>query len=279
MSVPIPTASMNSPAISVEQEILSGEAVAIDVQPVGFILRAAGAAIDMLISFLVFATCMILQVWLLAQGVLDMHILPILSIWSAVISFLVLPIVVEMATRGRSAGKLAVGGRVVRVDGGAITFRHTFIRALVGVLEIYMTLGGGAVITGAVTARSQRLGDLVAGTYAQRVRTPRLPRHEPHLPPSLDAWAAIADVARLPDRLARRVSQFLAGAEQLSPAARVRIAAELAAEVSAHVSPLPPVSAEELLVGVTVLRRERERRALAIADDRAERLTGRRIRV
>ncbi|BDZ38758.1 RDD family protein [Microbacterium suwonense] len=265
--------------ITDEQEILSGEAVAIDVQPVGFVLRAAGALIDMLIGFALFAAFIILQIWLLSQGLLDEHTMAILSIWSAAISFLVLPITVEMALRGRSLGKLAVGGRVVRVDGGAITFRHTFIRALVGVLEIYLTLGGGAVIAGAVTARSQRLGDLVAGTYCQRVRTPRLVEHAPFLPPSLIGWAPIADVARLPDRLARRVSQFLAGAEQLSPAARVRVAQELASEVSAFVSPLPPVAPEELLRGVTVLRRQREQRALTIADDRAERLTGRRIRI
>ncbi|MDT0156778.1 RDD family protein [Microbacterium sp. ARD32] len=269
---------MSTP-ISAEQEILSGEAVAIDVQPVGFVLRAAGALIDMVIGFLVFAAFALLGVWMLGEGLLDAHTLPMLIVWASVISFLVLPVTVEAATRGRSAGKLAVGGRIVRVDGGAITFRHTFIRALVGVLEVYLTLGGGAVIAGAVTARSQRLGDLVAGTYSQRVRTPRLAPHTPFLPPSLTAWATIADVTRLPDRLARRISQFLSGADQLTPAARLRVAQELAAEVADFVSPLPPVPAEDLLRGVTVLRRRREQRALMIADERAERLSGRRVRV
>jgi uncharacterized RDD family membrane protein YckC len=268
-----------SSAITDEQEILSGEAVAIDVQPVGFILRAAGAFIDMLIGFAVFVAFILLQIWLLSQGLLDAHTMPMLSIWASVLSFLVLPITIETVMRGRSVGKLAVGGRVVRIDGGAITFRHTFIRALIGVLEIYMTFGGGAVITGALTARSQRLGDLVAGTYSQRVRTPALPQHTPYLPPSLADWAQVADVARLPDRLARRVSQFLSSAEQLSPAARVRIAHELAGEVGGFVSPLPRVAPEDLLRGVTALRRQREQRALVLADDRAERLTGRRVRV
>lgn len=268
-----------STAIADEQEILSGEAVAIDVQPVGFVLRAAGALIDMLISFAVFLAFVFLGVWLTSERLMDGHLLTMFMVSASVLSFVVLPITVEMALRGRSVGKLAVGGRIVRIDGGAITFRHTFIRALIGVLEIYITFGGAAVITGALTARSQRLGDLVAGTYSQRVRTPALPQHQPYLPPSLAGWAHVADVARLPDRLARRISQFLANAQRLSPAARVRVAQDLAAEVSAFVSPLPPVSPEELLLGVTVLRRQREQRALTIADDRAERLTGRRIRV
>jgi len=268
-----------SSAITGEQEILSGEAVAIDVQPVGFILRAAGALIDLFIGFAVFIAFVLLQLWLLSRGLLDEQTLPILTIWASVLSFLVLPITIETAMRGRSIGKLAVGGRVVRIDGGAITFRHTFIRALIGVLEIYMTFGGGAVITGALTARSQRLGDLVAGTYSQRVRTPVLPQHSPYMPASLTEWARIADVARMPDRLARRVSQFLSSAEHLSPAARIRIAQELAGEVSEFVSPVPRAAAEDLLRGVTALRRQREQRALTLADDRAERLTGRRVRI
>ncbi|MGF2948473.1 RDD family protein [Microbacterium alcoholitolerans] len=268
-----------SDAIADEQEILSGEAVAIDVQPVGFVLRAAGALIDMLISFGVFIAFILMQVWLMSIGVMDEHLFRILTIWASVVSFLVLPLTVEMATRGRSAGKLAVGGRIVRLDGGAITFRHSFIRALLGVLEIYLTVGGIAVIVGALTARSQRLGDLVAGTYSQRVRTPRLPEHAPNLPQSLVTWAPLADVARLPDRLARRISQFLLNADRLSPAARLSVADELATEASAFVSPVPAVAPEDLLRGITVLRREREQRALTIADDRAERLTGSRIRL
>jgi uncharacterized RDD family membrane protein YckC len=268
-----------SATITDEQEILSGEAVAIDVQPVGFVLRAAGALIDMALGIVLFIAVTWVQVWLMSEGLLTEHTFRILMICAAVLSFLVLPITVEVATRGRSLGKLAVGGRIVRIDGGAITFRHTFIRALVGVLEVYMTFGGAAVITGALTARSQRLGDLVAGTYSQRVRTPALPAHQPYLPPSLAGWASIADVARMPDRLARRISQFLGHAQRLSPAARAGVAQELAAEARPFVSPVPAVSAEELLLGITVLRREREKTALTNADDRAERLSGRRIRL
>lgn len=268
-----------SATITDEQEVLSGEAVAIDVQPVGFVLRAAGALIDMALGIVLFIAVTWVQVWLMSEGLLTEHTFRILMICAAVLSFLVLPITVEVATRGRSLGKLAVGGRIVRIDGGAITFRHTFIRALVGVLEVYMTFGGAAVITGALTARSQRLGDLVAGTYSQRVRTPALPAHQPYLPPALAGWASIADVARMPDRLARRISQFLAHAQRLSPAARAGVAQELAAEARSFVSPVPAVSAEELLLGITVLRREREKTALTNADDRAERLSGRRIRL
>src|SRR6218665_615376 len=179
MSVPIDTSD----------EVLSGEAVALDVQPIGFLLRAAGALIDMAIGFVVLIVWIFVRLWLLDLGVLDDATDRIANVIATVFCFLVLPVTIEVVTRGRSVGKLAVGGRIVRLDGGAIGFRHAFIRGLLGVLEIYMTFGGLAVLVGAFTGRSQRLGDLVAGTYSQRVRTPRLVPVVPVLPPALGGWA------------------------------------------------------------------------------------------
>ncbi|MDQ0725903.1 RDD family protein [Microbacterium sp. W4I20] len=268
-----------SVSIDSSDEVLSGEAVAIDVQPVGFLLRALGALIDMLVGFGVFILWLFLRIWLVDAGILSEATDRIATVSAMVVSFVVLPITMEVALKGRSLGKLAVGGRIVRVDGGAAGFRHAFIRALLGVLEIYMTFGGLAVLTGAFNARSQRLGDLVAGTYSQRVRTPKLIPLVPVLPPMLLGWAQIADVARLPDRLARRISQFLQNAQRMVPEARARVAQDLLAEATPFVSPMPAAPPEAVLVGITVLRRERERRALENSDRRAEKLTGRRVGV
>lgn len=265
--------------IDTADEVLSGEAVAIDVQPLGFFMRTLGALIDMIVGWVLFLLFLWLRMWLQINGFIDGAIDGILNITAMVVCFVVVPIVIEVALRGRSLGKLAVGGRIVRLDGGASGFRHAFIRALIGVLEIYMTFGSVALLTGAFTARSQRLGDLVAGTYSQRVRTPKLVPLAPIMPQALAGWAQIADVARMPDRLARRVSQFLQHAERMSPAARTRIAQELVTETSTYVSPQPAAHPEQLLIAITVLRREREHRALTIADARAEKLTGRRVGV
>lgn len=268
--------SVTQPA---EDEVLSGEAVAIDIQPVGFFLRALGAAIDVALSVAVMVLFVLIRLWTMGFTGGDPALDRILMIVAAVFSFVVLPCTIEVATRGRSLGKLAVGGRIVRVDGGATGFRHAFIRALVGVLEIYMTFGAVALLTGAFSPRSQRLGDLVAGTYAQRVRTPALPVSHPVMPAELAEWAQIADVARMPDRLARRISQFLQTAPRLTPAARESVAHELVSEASTYISPLPAAHPEAILIAATIVRRERESRSLSIADDRVEHLTRRRVRV
>lgn len=256
-----------------QDEILTGEAVALDVQPVGYFLRALGGGIDVLVSLL------LLLGFIAAAGALSSGLdfppsaVTIVIIVTLVTVTVVIPTTVETATRGRSLGKLAVGGRIVRADGGAIGFRHAFIRALVGVLEIYLTLGALALLVAAFTPRSERLGDLLAGTYSERTRAAPLPPAAGGVPPGMEEWAAIADVGRLPTRLSRRISQFSREAERMQPDARARIAAELVDEASPHVSPVPAAHPEAVLRGIAAARRERELRALTLEAERVARLT------
>lgn len=243
-------------------ELITGEAVALDVRPTGFILRAAGAIIDYVVSIVVFIGLMLAMFsWVLSGVPMDTAMFTAIVLALTVLCLVVLPAAVEIATRGRSLGRLAVGARIVRDDGGAPGFRHAFIRALTGYFEIYLTAGGIAALTGLLSNRSKRLGDVLAGTYSQRERLPRVVEPVAMIPPQLGAWAVGADVARLPDALARRVTQFLKQAGAMTPATRTRLAAELAAEVSRFVSPLPIAPPEMFLVGVSVIRREREYQA------------------
>jgi uncharacterized RDD family membrane protein YckC len=256
-----------------QDEVLTGEAVALDVQPVGFFLRALGTLIDVLLGVGVLILFALVTSWLIGESVVDVVTLPILTVTILVTVMVVIPTVVETTTRGRSLGKLAVGGRIVRTDGGAAGFRQAFIRALVGVFEIWLTFGAVAALVGAFTPRAQRLGDLMAGTYSERTRTPKLPPPAPPVPPVLSAWAAVADVARLPDRLSRRIAQFVQNADAMQPPARARLAASLAAETAAHVSPVPGVDGETFLRAVVAVRRDRELRALLLEQERVAALT------
>ncbi len=255
----------------VERELVTGEAVTLDVKPASYILRAAGTFIDWVVYVLVMLGCVLLLV--ATGGGLDAALVQALVVLILVLGTVVLPLTVELASRGRSLGKLAVGARIVRDDGGAIGFRHAFIRALTGVLEIFLTVGGIAALVGLLNARSKRLGDLLAGTYSQLVRVPAPRPLDLYLSPALAGWATTADVGRLPDRLSRRIAQFVRQAPQLTPAARYGLSTELARETSAFVSPLPDVDAETFLVGVALLRRQRDARGLALEQERLDRLS------
>jgi uncharacterized RDD family membrane protein YckC len=267
---------MTTPVTIVEisqDEILTGEAVALDVQPLGFFLRAVGALIDMIAAAAVLIAFGAVAGAVTGTGWEALTLSPIITIATLVIVLLIVPTAVETATRGRSLGKLAIGGRIVRADGGSIGFRHAFIRALLGILEIWFTLGAVAGLVGIFTPRAQRLGDLVAGTYSERTRAPRLPEPAAGVPESLEDWARIADVARLPYRVARRAAQFVRGADSLEPAARARAAARLAADVAPFVSPVPPVDPESFVRAVVAVRRDREFAALGGRQQRVAELT------
>ena len=262
-------------ALALDDEVLTGEAVALDLQPIGLGLRVLGGLIDAAIAWAVYLAIMI---WgagsLLSAGVLTDATYRIFAIVFLVVCFVVLPITVETLSHGRSLGKLAAGGRIVRADGGASGFRHAFVRGLVGVLEVYMSFGAIALLVGMFTPRAQRLGDLVAGTYSERARRPALPDPAPMLPPELAEWAELADVARLPARLDAQVTRFASAATKLHPAARTRIAADLAHDIAPFVSPVPMVAPEVLLAGVAAVRRERERAVLRNERERAALLGG-----
>lgn len=245
-----------------DDELVTGEAVGLDVRPASFVLRLAGVVIDYVVYLLALAGLLVVVSLAASRGLVDSSTSKALVVVALVLCLVVAPTAVETATRGRSLGKLAVGARVVRLDGGAIGFRHAFTRALVGLLEIVTTTGGIAVVVALLNGRSRRLGDLMAGTYALNERAPKESRVVYGVPVALTGWATTADVARLPDSLARRISAFLQQAPRLVPASRIRVAAGLAAEASAYVSPLPAVDPETFVAAVSALRRERELQAL-----------------
>jgi uncharacterized RDD family membrane protein YckC len=267
--MPEPTAPVRSAAVRPDDEaVLTGEAVALDVRPASAVMRAGGAAIDVVVTVALGVAALLA----IAGLELDEAAGRAVSVAVIVTLLVVLPTTVETATRGRSLGKLALGIRVVRDDGGAIGFRHALIRALVGVLEIWLTFGGLAVLVGFLNPDSKRLGDILAGTHGQ---VERVPRYDPlafGVPAPLVAWAAIADVGRLPDPLARRVASFFRNAAHLSAASRHRVAHSLAQEVAPYVSPVPAAEPELFLAGVAALRRERDLAALALEQRRIDTL-------
>lgn len=254
--------------------MLTGEAVALDVQPLGFVARAVGALIDVALMLLCYLGAFLFIAWLGNQGALDDQTARILNVIVIVVIAVAIPTAVETASRGRSLGKLIMGGRIVRADGGTIGFRHAFIRALVGTIEVLATFGSIALIVGIFTPRAQRLGDLMAGTYCERVRMPALPKSTLAMPPQLYEWANVADVSRMPDPLARRLWQFSHQVDAIVPASRIRVATDLLAQAEDYVHPLPATDPVTAVVGIVVLRRDRELRAMGARNERAGYLLG-----
>lgn len=255
--------------------IITGEAVALELRAASFAARALGLVIDVIAHTVLFFV-LVMAIGSATEG-MDPAAARALTITVAVFCFVAVPVAVETLSRGRSLGKLAVGLRIVRDDGGAIRFRHAVIRGLLGFLEIYATLGGLAVLVALFNDKSKRLGDIAAGTYALRQRVPVQPPFFVVVPPYLAPWVQHADIGRLPDGAARRARQFLQQAGHMSPASRTRLGIELATEIATHVAPPPPpgTSPEDYLAAVLAERRRREYGRLAAARQKSSMVAGR----
>lgn len=241
-----------------QDEIVIGEGVALDVRPASFATRMLGALIDV-VTLGVVAFLLLIVGGAAGRG-LDEAAFAALAITLVVMIFIVIPVTVETLTRGRSLGKLALGLRVVRDDGGPVRFRHAMIRALTGVLEIWFSAGGIALIASLVHPKGKRLGDMLAGTYAVRVRGGQQALPPLVMPHELAGWARNADIRRLPDGLALSARQFLGRADRLHTASRVRLGNQLAAEMERYVAPGPPLGThpERFVAAVLAERRDRE---------------------
>jgi uncharacterized RDD family membrane protein YckC len=244
--------------LDLDVDLLTGEAVRLDLRPASFAPRALALLLDVIVYGLVLIALMFLVLGASQYG--DEASSGAAVLVASVACVLVLPATVETLTRGRSLGKLAAGLRVVRDDGGPIRFRQAFVRALVGIGELYALAGSIALIASLANRRGKRIGDMLAGTYVIRERTARVEPLMITMPPELGGWAVAADLGRLPDTLALAVRQFLRRAGRLNPASRARLGVSLADQIARYVAPSPPggTDPERFLAAVMAERRRRD---------------------
>ena len=242
---------------------ITGEAVALDLPPAGVGMRILGVIIDLIVWAVTFF-CLNWAALKLVGTASD----AVRAGWSIVVlvtSFVLLPTVVETLTLGRSLGKLILGMRVVRTDGGAISFRHALVRSFVGFVEIIGTAGMVALVTATLTSRARRLGDLAAGTYVVReTRGLTLPPPA-QMPRQLAAWAdSPAVVSPLPQDLAARMALLVRQQHVMRTPAFNAVVTQTLREVLPHVQPPPPPGHDPfaVLVAISVLRRDADARRI-----------------
>lgn len=257
-------------------DLVTGEAVALDLPAASFGSRIASGLIDVVVTAI--SAVVVLTVLVALSAGTDEALLYASMIAALIVVFLVIPTTFETLTRGRSLGKLALGLRTVRDDAGPISFQHAFIRALVGFVEIYALTGAPAFFSALLSERGKRLGDHAAGTYVIRERF-RLQLPPPAVMPwELAGWARAADVAPLSTPLALGIRQYLARLGDMTPASRADLGARLAEQVQPFVSPAPPpgTTPEAFLTAVLVTRRDRDLARLQREADLRHRLFSRR---
>jgi uncharacterized RDD family membrane protein YckC len=242
------------------EDVVTGEAVVLDVPCARFPSRMVAIAIDIVVQFVLFAVVAIVIGATQAGGGLDPAAAAAAALSTTVIVVVGYPVIFETLTRGRSLGKLAMGLRVVGDDGGPERFRQALVRALASVVEIWMLLGAPALITSLLSAKGKRLGDLFAGTFVIQERLRAQSGQPVTMPPVLAAWAASLELSGLPDETAAIARSYLSRFWELAPPAREEFGRRIAAQVAARVSPPPPPGTPPAayLAAVLAERRSRE---------------------
>jgi uncharacterized RDD family membrane protein YckC len=256
-------------------EVVTGEAVVLDVPCARFPSRIAAVLIDMAAQLVLLVGVAIVVV--VNSGHLDDATTAGIIVSCYVVIVVGYATIFETVSRGKTLGKMAFGLRVVSDDGSPVRFRQALIRALTGAIEIWSTVGAPiGLITSLLSEKGKRLGDMFAGTYVIQERTPHRPELPPvfaAVPPPLLGWAQVAEISRLSDQNAEAASSYLRRLHELNPAARDDLGLRLAAAIAAQVSPPPPPGTPPAayLAAVLAIRREREFARLAAAQQGAAR--------
>lgn len=239
-------------------DLVTGEAVALDLPPASVAARIGSGLLDVAAMGVV-GFC-VLFLLLVASIDADGALQHVALVCSLIAVFVVYPTTVETLTRGKSLGKLVLGLRVVRDDGGTVTAQQAFVRALVAIPEIYALSGGPAFFSCLVSSRGKRLGDYAAGTYVVRDRVRLALPPPPPMPPALAQWAWAADLRTPPVGLGLAVRQYLTRVPALDPVSRQRIGELLADRMTAYVAPPPPPGTHpwDFLAAVSAARRDRD---------------------
>jgi uncharacterized RDD family membrane protein YckC len=248
-------------------EVVTGEAVILDVPIAAFPSRMVALLLDMLLQVVLLAALVIVVVVTLGQ----LNRAAITAIWTtgSILIIVGYPTIFETLSRGRTLGKMALGLRVVGDDGSPERFRQALLRALAGIFEIWsFVLDPVALITSMLSAKGKRLGDMFAGTYVIQERVPRrkdLPAIFAVVPAPLTGWAQVLELSRLSDQNAEAAGSYLRRFRDLRPAARDELGLRLATAVAAQVSPPPPPGTPPAayLAAVLAVRRQREHARLA----------------
>ncbi|MEU8895188.1 RDD family protein [Nocardia sp. NPDC048505] len=245
-------------------EFTTGEAVSLELPIARIPTRATAFLVDVLVQFMLGAIVLMAVGITLAQYEPD-------EAWAAAIVLLTVvailvgyPVACETLTRGRSLGKLAVGLRVVRADGGPIGFRHALTRGLTGAIVDFWVLGGFgviAVVSSLCSPNARRVGDVLAGTVVVHAQQP-LPRPALAVPPAwLIGWVTQLDLTGIPEDLALAVRQYLTRLRTLTPAAQATLGHQLVQAVCTRIQVTPPTDYPPVQILGAIIA-ERQRRAL-----------------
>lgn len=255
--------------------LITGDAVLLDLRTASFATRMLSAVIDGVIQLVLLVGGSIAMAWTAEWADLDDGLVVAGVLVASVTAYVGYPVLCELLLRGRSVGRLVMGTRVVRDDGGPVHVRQSLLRAVMAMLEIWSTSGAIALTCSVIDRKSRRVGDLLAGTMVIQERMRDLAPQRAAVPEALQDWVRGADVGRLPLTLMQDIRSFLPRAGTINPESRRQLSRDLLRRTLPHVAPAPPpgTDPEQFLTAVLAERSRRDESRLRRAQGRQQELS------
>ncbi|GAA1969809.1 RDD family protein [Amycolatopsis minnesotensis] len=223
-----------------DSDLVTGDAVVLELHLATLASRGVAFVLDALVQV---AVLLLTFLALLLTGLSDRSLAVAVLLSVLVLVRVGYPVLFEALNHGRTLGKMALGLRVVRDDGGPIRFRHALARGLAGAVVdfgpafVWAVVGMGVSLC---SSRSKRIGDFLAGTVVLRDRLPETPAPVLVMPPPLAQWASRLDLSGIDDGLALAIRQYLGRFHDLRPEAAHELGRAFTADVVAAIgTPVP----------------------------------------
>ncbi|MEZ5380403.1 MAG: RDD family protein [Microthrixaceae bacterium] len=260
MSGPARFADVSRQGLAAEVDtVVTPEAVLLSQPVAGIPSRVLARLIDLLAQALILA---ILGMAAVFTSTVSETVAAYLGFGSILVVLLVYPAAFEYLWRGRTPGKAALGLRVISGEGGPVGPQQALMRAVAGLVDIYLSVGSLAMVTSFLSPRGQRLGDLMAGTFVVREQGSdrRLTPVVFPTPPGHAEYVDVLDVAQLGDAGYGVVREALLRLGTLDGPTRLALTNELGHRVVARIGvPVPTwMTAEEFLAAVCTAYQRRE---------------------
>lgn len=248
------------------------EHVVFEYELAGLGSRIVAAVLDMLlVGAILLAIILVLFIMIAgtASGDLGGEVAPwmvALGLLSAFVTLWGYPILFELLMKGQTPGKRALGMRVIREGGFALTPAVVVVRNLMRVVDFLPAGYALGVLVMMIHPRYKRVGDMVAGTIVIKDRPENvapLTRPAARLPARLEGPVAElrqAGVHRLSAEQVRLIEEYLGRRAALSPEAARRLGLQLAQAVAATLG-VPPREHSLFLEAALHAYRESERQA------------------
>jgi uncharacterized RDD family membrane protein YckC len=195
--------------------------------------RGFAAVLDFLLASLIaFSAFMLLGV-AGALSEVNFFVLGGLTLILALVLIWAYFILLEWLWNGQTFGKRIFRLRVINEDGSPAQFTAVLIRNLLRLVDFLPALYGLGVLVIVLSPKSQRLGDLAAGTYVVRAPRPQVDWFSLRTVTPLGP-GVIAETRRMPGEAQRLVREFVAREAQLAPSERIRIAGVIAAKLRTY---------------------------------------------